>query len=100
MTPFGKRKSKVFLAEGFAFVLYKEELCQWGIAEEEELGDEVFKTNMPGGTVSAGKGKGIVFIGSTGQNLLSDKREAAAGRVSSGSDGAGCRVPDRVQAYG
>ena len=43
VTPFGKRKSKVFLAEGFAFVLYKEELCQWGIAEEEELGDEVFK---------------------------------------------------------
>ena len=43
VTPFGKRKNKVFLAEGFAFVLYKEELCQWGIAEEEELGDEVFK---------------------------------------------------------
>ena len=40
--PFGKRKSKVFLAEGFAFVLYGEEVSRWGIAEEEELEEGIF----------------------------------------------------------
>ena len=38
----GKNKSKVFLEEGFAFVLYRAEISDWGIAEGEELSAEAY----------------------------------------------------------
>ena len=38
----GKNKSKVFLEEGFAFVLYRAEVSDWGIAEGEELPEEIY----------------------------------------------------------
>lgn len=42
ITPVDKRKSKVFLEEGFAFVLYRGELEQFGIREGEELEEETY----------------------------------------------------------
>lgn len=43
ITPVDKRKSKVFLEEGFAFVLYRGEVERFGIAEGEELREEVYQ---------------------------------------------------------
>ncbi len=43
VTPVGKQKSKVFLAEGFAFVLYRTELSAWGIEEEGALEEADFE---------------------------------------------------------
>lgn len=42
VTPVDKRKSKVFLEEGFSFVLYRGELEQFGIREGEELEEEAY----------------------------------------------------------
>lgn len=43
ITPVDKRKSKVFLEEGFAFVLYRGELEQFGIREGEELEEGTYR---------------------------------------------------------
>ena len=41
--PVDKRKSKVFLEEGFAFVLYRGEVERYRIEEGRELEDEVYE---------------------------------------------------------
>lgn len=43
VAPEGKRKSKVFLNEGFAFVLYKGEAEKYGIAEGRELEEGTYR---------------------------------------------------------
>ena len=41
--PVDKRKSKVFLEEGFAFVLYRGEVERYMIEEGRKLEDEVYE---------------------------------------------------------
>ena len=41
--PVDKRKSKVFLEEGFAFVLYRGEVERFGIEEGKELEADVYQ---------------------------------------------------------
>lgn len=43
ITPVDKRKSKVFLEEGFAFVLYRGEIGRFGIEEGRDLEEEVYR---------------------------------------------------------
>lgn len=46
IVPLDKRRSKVFLEEDFAFVLYKGELKRYHIEEGEELPEEVYREIM------------------------------------------------------
>ncbi len=41
--PFGQNRSKVYLDEEFAFVLYKGELSRYGIREDAELPEETYR---------------------------------------------------------
>lgn len=41
--PFGQNRSKVYLDEEFAFVLYKGELSRYGIQENAELPEETYR---------------------------------------------------------
>lgn len=43
IVPFGKRKSKVILDEGFTLVLYGGELRKYGIRQDEEITEETYE---------------------------------------------------------
>ena len=40
---FDKRRSRIFIDGEFAFVLYKGELCNYGISKDREISDEVYR---------------------------------------------------------
>lgn len=68
--PLNKYKSKVFLDENFAFVLYKGELKKYQITEEKEITEEIFCEIINIVLVKRAKERALFILNST------DKTEA------------------------
>lgn len=63
VTPVDKRKCKVFLEEGFAFVLYRGELEQYGIREGEELEEETYRRILTETLMGRAKERSLYLLG-------------------------------------
>lgn len=63
--PVDKRKSKVLLEEGFAFVLYRGELEQFGIQEGEELGEDTFHRLLTEILMDRAKERALYLLGAS-----------------------------------
>lgn len=64
VTPVDKRKSKVFLEEGFAFVLYRGELRRFHIEEGMELEQETYCTILEDVLIPRAKERALYLLGS------------------------------------
>ena len=62
-----KRKCKVFLEEGFAFLLYKSEAERYGIKEGEELSDPVYRKLVEEVLKPRAKEYALYLLGSFGR---------------------------------
>lgn len=67
ITPVDKRKSKVFLEEGFAFVLYRGEVERFGIEEGRELEEEVYQRIIEEVLSGRAKERALYLLQSSGK---------------------------------
>lgn len=67
IVPVDRRKSKVFLEEGFAFVLYRGELERFGIKEGNELPKEVYQRILDEVLLGRAKERALYLLQSAGR---------------------------------
>ena len=67
VTPVDKRKSKVFLEEGFAFVLYRSEVERFGIEAGEVLEEEVYRRILDEVLLGRAKERALHLLKSSGK---------------------------------
>ena len=65
--PVDKRKSKVFLEEGFAFVLYRGEVERFGIEEGKELEADVYQRILNEVLLGRAKERALYLLKSSGK---------------------------------
>ena len=65
--PVDKRKSKVFLEEGFAFVLYRGEVERFGIEEGKELEADVYQRILTEVLLGRAKERALYLLKSSGK---------------------------------
>ena len=68
--PVDKRKSKVFLEEGFAFVLYRGKVERFGIEEGKELEEAVYRTTQKADLRERMRGEFKALIGKDHEELM------------------------------
>lgn len=67
ITPVDKKKSKVFLEEGFAFVLYRGEVERFGIEEGKELEEAVYRRILDEVLLGRAKERALYLLKSSGK---------------------------------
>ena len=86
--PVDKRKSKVFLEEGFAFVLYRGEVERYRIEEGRELEDTVYEEILR--DILCPRSKEYAL------HLLKDSGKTWEGRIPQRGSGICCKFPERI----
>ncbi len=74
VTPVNKRKSKVFLEEGFAFVLYRSEIERFHISEGKDLPDEACRQIAEEVLLPRAREKALYLLGSQGRTAAQMER--------------------------
>lgn len=67
ITPVDKRKSKVFLEEGFAFVLYRGEIERYDIEEGKELEEAVYQSILDEVLLGRAKERALYLLKTSGK---------------------------------
>ncbi len=99
ITPVDKKKSKVFLEEGFAFVLYRGEVERFGIEEGKELEEAVYRRILDEVLLGRAKERALYLLKSSGKTESWMKKKAFRLRIPRRCGGLCHEFPEGVWFY-